>query len=72
VGERYSFFEFLPRLCRDADEKTLMDLREAIAPMLNELPPESELDWTKKYALTHEFHMAQAALKYLNERLGKE
>ena len=69
VGERYSFFEFLPRLCRDADTKTLDELRDSIAPMVKELPPESELDSTTNYFLTHELHMAQAALKYLDERL---
>lgn len=72
VGERYSFFEFLPMLCRDADKKTLAELREVIVPMLKELPPESELDRATKYALAHEFHAGQAALKFLNEQLEPE
>ena len=72
VGERYSFFEFLPRLGRDADEKTLTELRDAIAPMLKELPPESELDYAKDYNVLHELKMAQATMKYIEERLEKE
>lgn len=71
VGERYSLFELLPRLCRDADPETLDKLRDSIAPMVKELPPESELDSTTNQFLTHELHMAQSALKYLNERLEK-
>ena len=71
IGERYSYFEFLPKLCRDADEKTLTELRDAISPMLKELSPESELDYAKDYSVLHEVQQAQAAMKFIEERLEK-
>lgn len=72
AGGRSAFFEFLPRLCRDADQETLTALRDAIQPMLDELPAESDLDWAKNYDLTHEFHLAKAAMKRIHERLSEE
>lgn len=71
IGERYSYFEFLPKLCRDADEKTLTELRDAISPMLKELPLESELDYAKDYNVLHELKQAQQAMKFIEERLAK-
>ena len=71
IGERYSYFEFLPKLCRDADEKTLTELRDAISPMLKELPLESELYYAKDYSVLHEVQQAQAAMKFIEERLEK-
>lgn len=71
IGERYPYFEFLPKLCRDANEKTLIELRDAISPMLKELPPESELDYAKDYHVLHEVQQAQLAMKFIHKRLAK-
>jgi len=72
VGERSAFFEFLPRLCRDADTETLGHVRDALQAMLRTLPVGDGPISTAGPVVVTEFHTLEQALKRINEQLQQE